>query len=422
MLKKHPLGIIFAIALLDVIAANGLGPLLTNYLLNLPAQAVMLTAGTALMLSIQLAFSPAIGYWSDKRGRRPATIATTIASTLTTLLLIPVQTWGYIANRCFKGATNGLYSVMRSSVADLTEKDELLKYAGLMSFIVGSGTILGPMCAGWLMLVFSEARLSPLPIVTLLIALGVVNIGLAFLFKETNPKQEPVEFKEIAQKGGNALKVVSLWKQLADADEEMPGLKPLFLLNILATLGMGYYAFFVAFLTKSSLLMTPRETVQFFIYFGGLAVAANLIFFTYIARRVNKRKVILFLASLSVVLQILYAFSESSVTLLYVVAGVDAITVSILTGITGSLLSVMIKEGNSQGEMFGNIQGLGGMATFATAVVNSLLSGVSMKAPFFFGALSMAAVVIWTLRLPKASRQYTDLKSVHELEADSATE
>lgn len=413
MLKKHPLILIFTITLFDIIAGNGLGALIADYVINLPAKPVLLTAGTAVMLAIQLAFSPAVGQWSDKRGRRPAAIATTIASLLSTLLLLPVQTWGYVANRCFKGATNGLYSVMRSSMADLTEKDELLKYSGILSFIVGAGPVIGPMGAGLVMLLYSGGRVSPIPTVILFLVLGVLNIGLAFLFKETNPKKEPVEIKELAQKAGSSLKVVSLWGQLADADKELPGVKSVFILNMLATLGMGYYTFFVAFLTESDLIMTPRETAQFFLYFGGLALTANIVFFTFIAHRVNKRKVILCLALLSVVLHGFYVFSESSVTLFYVVASVDAMTVSIMTGLTGSLLSIMIKEGGSQGEMFGNIQALGGLASFVSALVNSLLSGVSTMAPFIFCALSMIAVFVWARRLPEEAKKYTDRKSAN---------
>ncbi|WP_420151566.1 MFS transporter [Spirosoma sp.] len=418
MLKKHPLILIFTIAFLDIIAANGLGALISDYVINLPAKPVLLTAGTALMLAVQLAFSPAIGQWSDQRGRRPVVIATTIASLFSTLLLLPVQTWGYVANRCFKGATNGLYSVMRSSMADVTEKDELLKYSGILSFIVGAGPVVGPMGAGWLMLAYSGGRISPLPTVMLFLAIGVLNIGLAFLFKETNPKKEPVELNDLAKKAGSSLKVVSLWKQLSDANEELPGVKPVFILNMLATLGMGYYSFFVAFLTESDLLMTPRQTAQFFLYFGGLALLANIVFFTFIAHRVNKRKVILFLALLSVVIQGFYAFSESSVTLFYVVSGVDALTVSVMTGLTGSLLSIMIKEGGGQGEMFGNIQALGGLASFVSALVNSLLSGVSTVAPFIFCGLGMIVVFIWAMRLPKEAQKYTDRKSAKDSETN----
>ncbi|GAB3642373.1 MFS transporter [Spirosoma arcticum] len=409
MTKDRRLLLIFAIVFIDVIAANGLGALLTNYVVNLPAKPIWLTGGTALMLGIQLALSPAIGHWSDKVGRRPVAIGAAIASLLSSFLLLPVQAWGYVANRVSKGGTNGLYAVMRSSVADITEGEELIKQSGILSFMVGGGAVLGPMITAVLLIVSNEARIDPLPTVILLIGLGVINVGLALLFTETNDKpKEKIEFNELRDKALNALKVITLWKQLSESDREIPGIKPLFILNMLATLGFGYYAFFVAFLTQSDLNMGPLDVAYFFLYFGTIASLANLIFFRYIVTHVNKRKVVIGITLLSICLQIGYMFSESSVTLLYIVAGVDAITVSLIGGLLGGILSVVTKEGGGQGEMFGNIQALGGLASFATALVNSLLSGVSMIAPFIFCAISSVAIVWWAMRLPDEAREYSD--------------
>lgn len=419
MIKDRRLILIFAIVFTDVIAANGLGALQLNYVTDLPAKAVWLTGGTALMLGIQLAFSPAIGHWSDKIGRRPVAIGAAIASLLSSFLLLPVQAWGYVANRVSKGVTNGLYAVMRSSVADITEGEELIKQSGILSFMVGAGAAIGPMITAVVLIVSQEARTNPLPTVYLLIALGVVNVGLTLLFKETNDKpKEKIEFSELKEKAFNALKVTTLWKQLSESDKQVPGIKPLFILNMLATLGFGYYAFFVAFLTQSDLDMEPLEVAYFFLYFGVLASAANVIFFRYIVTHVNKRKVVIGITLLSIGLQIGYMFSESSVTLLYIVAGVDAITVSLVGGLIGSILTVVTKEGGGQGEMFGNIQALGGLASFATALANTLLSGVSMIAPFIFCALSSAVVVWWAMRLPDEAKKYSDRIETEQPEED----
>lgn len=412
MFKDRRIALIFAIVLIGVVAAGGLGALLTKFVADLPAKPVLLTGGTALMLAVQLAFSPAIGHWSDKVGRRPAAIATTIASLFSSTLLLPVQAWGYVANRVSKGATNGVYAVMRSSMADITKGEELVKYSGMLSFIVGGGAFIGPMFGALLLLIMNDARHDALPLVILILALGVLNIVLALFFKETNDKpKENVDFAELKEKAINALKVKTLWDQLAKSDEEVPGIKPIFILNLLATLCFGYYAFFVAFLTQSDLAMEPLDTAYFFLYFGGLSFLSNIIFFRYIVSHVNKRKTIIGIIILSIVLQVGYCFSESSVTLLYVVAGIDALTLSLIGGLIGGILTQVTKEGGGQGEAFGNIQALGGLASFVTALVNSLLSGVSMKAPFIFCALAAVVVLWWALRLPEETRKYTDMNT-----------
>ncbi|WP_460912376.1 MFS transporter [Spirosoma areae] len=409
MLKDRRLLLIFAIALIDVVAAGALGALLIKFVGDLPAKSVWLTGGTALMLAVQLAFSPAIGHWSDKVGRRPAAIAATIFSLLSSFLLLPVQAWGYVSNRISKGATNGLYAVLRSSLADIKKGEELVKYSGMMSFIAGGGAFIGPMFGALLLLASNNARHDALPLVILILVLGGLNSGLALLFRETNdkPKEKP-KFSELKDKAISALKIKTLWDQLAKSDEELPGIKPIFILNMLATLGFGYYAFFVAFLTQSDLAMEPLDTAYFFLYFGGLSFLANSVFFRYIISHINKRKTIIGIVLLSIALQIGYCFSESSVTLLYVVAGIDALTVSLVGGLIGGILTEVTQEGGGQGETFGNIQALGGLASFVTALANTLLSGVSMMAPFIFCALSSVFVVWWTLRLPEEARKYTD--------------
>ncbi|MBD2756459.1 MFS transporter [Spirosoma validum] len=422
MFNDRRLLLIFVMALVDVVAAGALGALLNKFVIDLPAKPVLLTGGTALMLAIQLGFSPAIGHWSDKIGRRPAVIATTIFSLLSSLFLLPVQAWGYVANRVSKGATNGLYAVLRSSVADLTKGEELVKYSGLLSFIVGGGAFLGPMVGALLLIPLHEARHDALPLVILMLALCGLNIVLALFYKETNDKpKEKVTFSELKDKAISAFKIRAAWSQLSKADEKVPGSKSIFILNMLATLGFGYYAFFVAFLTQSDLAMEPLDTAYFFLYFGGLACLANIVFFRYIVSHVNKRKTVIAIVLLSILVQIGYCFSESSVTLLYVVAGVDALTVSIIGGLIGGMLTNVTQAGGGQGEQFGTIQGLGGLASFVTALVNTLLSGVSMKAPFIFCALSSVVVVWWTLRLPEEARKYTD-RTAAERKQDEAAE
>ena len=275
-----------------------------------------------------------------------------------------------------------------------------------------------PMVTGVLLIVSNEARIDPRPTVFLFIGLGVANVGLALLLKETNDKpKEKIGFGELKEKVLNAVKVTTLWGQLTEAEKEIPGIKPLFILNMLATLGFGYYAFFVAFLTQSDLNMGPLDVAYFFIYFGLLSTSAHVIFFRYIATHVNKRKVIIGITLLNVGLQIGYVFAESSVTLLYIVAGVDAVTVSLIGGLIGGMLTVVTKEGGGQGEMFGNIQALGGLASFGTALVNTALSDVSIIAPFIFCAVSSSVVAWWAVRLPNDAKKYSD-----RIEADQPKE
>lgn len=405
MANTRQLWHIYAMLVIDIVVANLLGPLLNEYVGDLPAKAVWLTGGTALMLGTQLATAPTIGEYTDKNGRKKALIFTTIGSLLTTLLLLPVQAWGYITNRVTKGVTNGMYSVLRSAITDLSDPKDTIKTASLHSFVVGFGSVIGPMVGGLLLVAMPESRKNPVPLVIMALILAGINVGLAFLFKETNEKDEGVDIDKLKEKAINSLKIKALWEQLNESDKQLPGLKPLFILNLIATFGVGYYAFFVAFLTQSKLKLEPLQTSYFFMFFGVLSCIANVIFFRHIADRIDKRKVLIVCPLIGAILMILYAFSESSPTLLYIVAGVDAFTVTLIAGLTGGLLSQLAAQGEGQGEAFGSFQALGGLASFVTAVINTALSGISLKAPFIWCAVCMIAMVIWTLRLPEEAKQ-----------------
>lgn len=410
MFKNKQLWLIYAIVLVDLIVANGLGPLVAKYVEELPAKAVFITGGTAIALAAQLAISPPMGDYSDKRGRKPVALLTAFVSLGASLLLLPVKAWTYIANRVTEGTTNGMYAVMRSAVTDISEKEEVQRTSGILSFILPAGAILGPMITAGLIITMPDARDDPKPVVFFMIGMAVLNVILVFLFKETKEEKQDISKGELKEKAVNALKIGVLWKQLDELNEQLPGIKPLFVLNIVGGLATGYYNYFVAFLTQSKLKLEPLQTSYFFVFYGLLTILANFIFFKYILGRVNKRIAILVLAGLGVATQIAFAFSEESETMLYIVAGVDALTVTLLGGIIGGVLTKMVNESEGQGETFGNVQGLSAVASFATAVVNSGLAGISSKAPFFWFAACMAAVLILCLRLPAESRKVTDEK------------
>lgn len=410
MFKNKQLWLIYAIVLIDMVVANGLGPLVAKYVEELPAKAVFITGGTAIALGAQLAISPVMGAYSDKRGRKPILILTSIVTFLASLLLLPVKAWSYITNRTVEGTTNGMYAIARSAVTDISDKEELVRTSGVLSFILPAGAILGPLATAGILIANSESREDPRTVVIFMIGLALLNVGLVFLFNETKKEKKDVDKEELKEKAIAALKVKALWNQLNDLDGQIPGIKAVFILNILGGLATGYYNYFVAFLTQSDLKLEPLETSYFFVFYGSLTILANLIFFKYLLPRVNKRITILVLALIGVGTQIAFAFSEQSQTMLYVVAGIDAVSVTLLGGIVGGILTKMVNESEGQGETFGNVQGLAAVASFATAVVNSGLAGVSPKAPFFWFALCMAATAFMCARLPEESRKVTDEK------------
>ncbi|RYF67472.1 MAG: MFS transporter, partial [Cytophagaceae bacterium] len=334
MFKNSRLGLIYAITFIDAVVAGGLGPLFNKYTEALSAKQVWVMAGSALLLGLQLITSPVLGTLSDKIGRRPVLIGTAIGSFFASFLLFPVNVFGYLGNRAVEGTTNGMGSVLRSAVVDTAEDNDVTQQTSIQGNITALGAIFGPAIGGLLIISLPQARFDPIPLVIMGCILAVLNIGLTFIFKETNDKEkQPIDPQELKTKAFNALKVKTLWKQLDDVDEKLKGFKSLYILQLLSLLALGYYNYFIAYLIVGDLGLTARQASYFFIYYGLITVVANLLFFQFIAKRLNQKKALVVVAIAGIGVMGLYAFAGGSVLMLYIAGAVDSLTIGLLAGL-----------------------------------------------------------------------------------------
>ncbi|MEZ0485763.1 MFS transporter [Fibrella aquatica] len=410
MFKNPRVGLIYAITLIDSVVAGGMGPLFNKYTQALPAKQVWVMAGSALLLGLQLVVSPVLGALSDKIGRRPVLIGTAIGSFFASFLLFPVNAWGYLSNRALEGTTNGMSSVLRSAVVDTAEDNDVTQQTSVQGNLTALGAIFGPAIGGLLIIALPQARFDPIPLVIMGIILALINVGLTLIFKETNEKEkQPVDIQELKKKSLSALKVSALWKQLDVVDEKLKGFKSLYILQLLSLLALGYYNYFIAYLIVGDLGLTPRQAVYFFMYYGVITFVVNLVFFQLITKRINQKKMLIWVAIAGIGVMALYAFSGGSVLMLYIAATVDSVTVGLLAGLIAGITSQLAAKGEGQGSIFGDTQALGGVASFAAAVATTLLTAVDPRAPFAFYALALAVLAYRAATLPEEASKETDV-------------
>lgn len=147
MLSNSRLLLIYAIVLLDVIVGSASGPVLPQFVQGLAQPQLLLTFGTALFLGVQLMSAPLLGTLSDQVGRRPVVLISAVGTLVANAFLLPVRTALFFVNRLSDGFTNGLYSLMRSSVADISAPADVVKTTGLVSTFQSLGSVLGPLVA-----------------------------------------------------------------------------------------------------------------------------------------------------------------------------------------------------------------------------------------------------------------------------------
>lgn len=142
----------------------------------------------AFFLGIQLVAAPLLGTLSDQVGRRPVVLVSAVGTLVATLFLLPVRTVLFFVNRLSDGFTNGLYSLMRSVVADVSEPEEVVKTMGLVSTFQSLGGVLGPLVASAVLWLGPPKDQQTRWVVVAVLGLSVLNLALSFLFKETPKK------------------------------------------------------------------------------------------------------------------------------------------------------------------------------------------------------------------------------------------
>jgi DHA1 family tetracycline resistance protein-like MFS transporter len=157
--KRSPLGqaafaFIFITILLDFLAFGIVAPVLPNLIKQFEggniARAVNMTGyfGFA-WATMQFIFSPMLGAWSDRYGRRPVILISCAGLGFDYILmaLAPTLSWLFVG-RLISGITTSNISTAFAYVTDVTPPERRAKQFGMISAAFGLGFIIGPEWAG----------------------------------------------------------------------------------------------------------------------------------------------------------------------------------------------------------------------------------------------------------------------------------
>src|SRR3989338_4433809 len=151
-MKKTGLFIIFLVVLIDLMGFGIVLPNLALYAAELHAPAYFAGMLYAIYSMAQLVFSPVCGFLSDKVGRRPVMIISTLGTVVAYILFAFSNTLLLLfLSRFFAGIMAGNISAAQAYVADVTTSENRAKGMGLIGAAFGIGFVIGPAIGAGLM-------------------------------------------------------------------------------------------------------------------------------------------------------------------------------------------------------------------------------------------------------------------------------
>ena len=152
MNRKPSMLVVFLTVFIDLIGFGIVVPLVPIYSRHYGAAGWLIGAIIASYSAMQFIFSPIWGRLSDRHGRRPILLISTLGAAASYVIFavasLQGNLWLLLASRLFAGACGGNITVAQAYVADITPPEHRSKRMGLIGMAFGLGFIFGPAISG----------------------------------------------------------------------------------------------------------------------------------------------------------------------------------------------------------------------------------------------------------------------------------
>ncbi len=152
MKRKTSVAIIFLTVFIDLIGFGIVVPLVPLFSKQFGAHGFVIGVIIASFSAMQFVFAPIWGRLSDRIGRRPVLLGSTLGAALSYVLFAVAcgsgNIWLLIGSRAFAGVCGGNITVAQAYIADITPPEQRSKKMGLIGMAFGLGFILGPVLSG----------------------------------------------------------------------------------------------------------------------------------------------------------------------------------------------------------------------------------------------------------------------------------
>lgn len=151
-MKKPSVLIIWLTVFIDLIGFGIVVPLVPLFSKQFGAHGFVIGVIIASFSAMQFVFAPIWGRLSDRIGRRPVLLGSTLGAAMSYVLFAIAcgsgNIWLLIGSRAFAGICGGNITVAQAYIADITPPEQRSKKMGLIGMAFGLGFIFGPVLSG----------------------------------------------------------------------------------------------------------------------------------------------------------------------------------------------------------------------------------------------------------------------------------
>lgn len=365
--------------LLSVVFLDNLGfaivvPYLYFYIQSLGGDTLLYGILLAAYSLMSFVTTPIVARLSDRYGRRKILLAGLAVASFSYFLFGAAQAvWMLFLGRMLSGTTAATVPVAQAYVADVTTKQQRLRYMGLLGAASGLAFIFGPAIGGTLSTLFGYGVPSFLASV-----LALANLISAYFLLP-----EPASFK--------TKRTVISYRILLSALRQR---KIVLLLSV-------YFLFFVGFVFMQSTLSPWLQTLfgfgafqtgLIFFFVGCVSVFTQAVLLPAIGKRLERLTLTLLGILLSFV-GLLVLSAASSIEVLFAFAAIFSFGFAIQIASLNTLISLNTPE-NAQGGALGVAWAIAGAAQSVAPVLAASVFGFGIEVGFVGLAFLVAAAIL----------------------------
>jgi MFS family permease len=401
-IKKPALLTVFMVVIIDLIGFGIVLPLLPFYASTFHASPIAIGFLYSIYSLAQLIFSPIWGSYSDRIGRRPIMLMSTLGASFAYLLFAFSNSLTLLfISRLIAGVMGGNISTAQAYVADVTTHEERAKGMGMIGAAFGIGFVLGPALSTLLIHPVFHQALG----VNQYAAPGFFAAFLSFLSFLLVLTHLPETVK--ASAAADSQRVVrqsifskTFWISLMEQSRSDGKHFLLLLLASVFLLSFGQAALYSSFplFCEKILNFSAAEVGMQYIYMGVIAIVIQGGLIHLLTKKYREEHLFLIGCLLMTSGIALIPFSTSTAMLTWIIA-----IMSVGGNLNGPTLNSLVSkkaDPSKMGAMMGTSQGMASLGRVIGPTWGGALYAVSFRLPFLATAslLSLTALAAFKLR------------------------